>query len=254
MIKIVNQRNSGDLFHYAHFILDCLFPEIINDLYKYKQVIRELSINQTIGNFKKIYENVMLNTNVELVKEKFNELDIHTLICDKKEKYINKIYFDKFRNFLFARYNINPFIFDNTYPEIILVKRYGRINLLNNDILNKINKNITTGKERREIKNINIIGQYLQTKYGDKFLAIFFEFLSFEQQIKYFNNAKLIICVHGAVMANMFFCKENTKIIEVTCNKKYPFFDNISNILKLQHIKCNVNTTNAIIDCINKNM
>ena len=34
MIKVINNRNEGDLFHYAHFICDCLFPEIINDIYK----------------------------------------------------------------------------------------------------------------------------------------------------------------------------------------------------------------------------
>jgi hypothetical protein len=33
MIKIKNIRDGGSLFHYAHFICDCLFPEIINEIY-----------------------------------------------------------------------------------------------------------------------------------------------------------------------------------------------------------------------------
>ena len=56
MIKVKNNRKGGDLFHYAHFICDCLFTEIINDIYKYKIVIREKNLNQTIGNFDKIYK------------------------------------------------------------------------------------------------------------------------------------------------------------------------------------------------------
>ena len=48
MIKIKNIRNAGSLFHYAHFIIDCLFPEIINNVYNYKEVIREKNIDQTL--------------------------------------------------------------------------------------------------------------------------------------------------------------------------------------------------------------
>ena len=54
MIKIKNIRKEGSLFHYAHFICDCLFPEIVCDIFKYSEVIREKTIEQTIGNFNKI--------------------------------------------------------------------------------------------------------------------------------------------------------------------------------------------------------
>ena len=33
MIKIINKRKGGFLYHYAHFLCDCLFPEIINNIY-----------------------------------------------------------------------------------------------------------------------------------------------------------------------------------------------------------------------------
>ena len=80
-----------------------------------------------------------------------------------------------------------------------------------------------------------------------------FEKIPFETQVRYFNNAKLIICAHGAVMSNMFFCKENTKIIEVTCNVHWDFFDKISKILNLNHIKCRKNHYKTIIECIETN-
>lgn len=40
MIKVINNRSEGSLFHYAHFICDCLFPEIMCDIFNYDEVIR----------------------------------------------------------------------------------------------------------------------------------------------------------------------------------------------------------------------
>lgn len=250
MIKVKNSRRSGSLFHYAHFICDCLFPEIINDIFNYDEVIREKNIHQTIGNFSKIYTDVMMVKNTELLTNDFNNLNIDTINYKTKEEYTNEIYFNKFRNYIFRRYNIKNLEYINDYPEVILVKRNGRINLIDDKYLKKINTNITTGKERREIKDIVELEKFLKTKYKNNFKSLYFENLNFEEQIKYFNNAKLIICAHGAVMSNMFFCKEGTKIIEVTCDRNYKFFNKISNILKLNHIKCLKNNINDIIKCI----
>jgi hypothetical protein len=235
MIKVVNSRinGSGSLFHYAHFICDCLFPEIICDIFNYNEVIREKNIDQTIGNFSKIYSDVMMIKNTELLSNNFNNLNVDTICYKNKENYCDKIYFDKFRKFIFKKYNINNLEYNNDYPEVILIKRNDRINLIDDEYLSKINTNITTGKERREINNITDIDIFLKNKYENKFKSLYFENLPSEAQIKYFNNAKLIICAHGVVMSNMFFCKEGTKIIEVTCDVNYPFFDKIYFILFL---------------------
>ena len=249
MIKVKNNRHAGSMFHYAHFICDCLFPEIISDIFNYNEVIREKNLNQTIGNFDKIYTDVMRIKNTELLSHDFNNLNIDTICYKNKENYCDKIYFDKFRKFIFERYNINNLEYSD-YPEVILIKRNERINLIDDEYLKNLNKNLTTGKERREINNIIDIENFLKNKYKNKFKSLFFEGLRFEEQIKYFNNAKLIICAHGAVMSNMFFCKEGTKIIEVTCGCCYIFFDKISNILNLNHIKCHKNNFDDIIKCI----
>lgn len=251
MIKIINQRQTGGkLYHYAHFICDCLFPEIINNIYYVKHIIRVKNIDQTIGNFDKIYTEVMKVNNIELIKPIFNKLNVKTIIYKNKEQYISKPYFNKFRNYIFSRYNINHLLYDINYPEVILIKRDGRINLINNVELTKQNYNFTTGKERREIKDIDKVEEYLTQKYENKFKGIFLEHISFKEQVKYFNNAKLIICAHGAAMSNMFFCKEETKILEVTCNCKWDFFNKIIKILNLKHIKCMNNECNEIINYI----
>jgi hypothetical protein len=247
MIKVKNNRTGGSLFHYAHFICDCLFPEIINELYNFKEIIREKTLNQTLGNFSNIYTDVLQVKHTELHTTDFNNLKIDTFCYKNKEDYCEKKYFDEFREYIFSRYNINSF----EYPEVLLIKRDNRINLIDDEYLKRLNKNVSTGKERREIKNIVEIEIFLTNKYKDNFKSLHFEHLDFSQQINYFNNAKLIICAHGAVMSNMFFCKKDTTIIEVTCNNEWPFFDTISSILQLHHIKCYENEPSVIIEMLN---
>lgn len=252
MIKIKNNRKGGFLYHYAHFICDCLFPEIISNITDYNEIVREKNIQQTIGNFAEIYTDVTGIKNTELLSDDYNNLHIEVICCKAKESYCDEIYFNKFRKFIFDRYNINDLEYNNNYPEVILIKRNDRINLIDDEYLSKINTNITTEKERREINNIDDVEKFLQNKYKNKFASLYFEKLPFEEQIKYFNNAKLIICAHGAVMSNMFFCKEGTKIIEIVCGCNWPFFDSISNILNLNHIKCHKNSLVSIIKYINQ--
>lgn len=251
MIKVKHSELiGGSRFHYAHFMCDCLFIEIINEIYNYKEVYREKNLDQTIGNFEKIYTEVMHNKNIELYKKEFDTLNAESILLNTKEHYLDKQYFEKFRHFIFTRYNIQPLTYDEKYPEVLLVKRGSRINLIDDKVLSKQNKNITTGKERREIRDIDNVESYLTEKYQSRFKAIFLENMPFEEQVKYFNNCKFLICAHGAAMTNMFFCKEKTKILEVTCNKVWRFFDIISNNLNLIHSKCSKNNYTDVINMI----
>ena len=107
MIKVKNNRTEGSLFHYAHFLSDCLFPEIINDIFNYDEVVREKNIHQTIGNFSKIYTEVMMVKHTELLNTDFQNLNTNIISYKNKEEYYDKIHFDKFINFIFSRYKIN---------------------------------------------------------------------------------------------------------------------------------------------------
>jgi hypothetical protein len=48
-----------------------------------------------------------------------------------------------------------------------------------------------------------------------EFKYIEMETFSVEEQIKIFNNAEQIVCVHGAALTNICFCKRGTKIIDL---------------------------------------
>jgi hypothetical protein len=251
MIKVINRRKRGSLFHYAHFLCDCLFPEIINQLYLHGEVIREKSIHQTLGNFSKIYEEVMGTRNRELLKEEFDQLTLPPLIYKTKEDYSTLHNFNRFRDFIFDRYDIPTTPLPN-FPQILLIKRDDRISLIDDPYLRSLNTNITTGKERREIDQIDKIESHLQNNYNSNFSAVYLERLSFEEQVRYFHSASFIICAHGAGMSNMFFCEKGTTIFEVVCGREWEFFDVISTILSLNHIKCHTNDINVIIPALNR--
>ena len=174
MITIINKRKNGSLFHYAHFICDLLYPEVINEIYKYEKVIRIKNINQTLGNFSKIYEDVMKNKSLEIDETEFNSLNIQPIILLPKEQYTDIEYINIFRNYIFNRYNMNENMGQNKYPEILLINRGDRIQLIDDPELQKINKNVSTGKERREISDINKIEKYLKNNYSlDRFQSIY---------------------------------------------------------------------------------
>jgi len=245
MIKVINQRQEeGDLFHYAHFLCDCLFPEIVNDLYLYPKVVRKKTLQQTIGNFKNIYEEVMKNKNEEVEPSQFHRLKCNLVTYRNKEEY-SKLDYYKFRNYIFTIYGIVPE--KHKWPEVLLIKRKGRISLIDDETLGKENRNVTTGKERREIKDIDLLDHWMNQKYGICYTSLFLEDCDFKTQVQYFYHAKLIVCAHGAAMSNLLFCRENEcTIIEVVCNTKWKFFDTITNILGIKHIKCNDNTLSSI--------
>jgi hypothetical protein len=167
-IKVVNNKRNINtrLFHYAHFICDCLFPEIINELYKYDIIFRRKTIFQTIGNFSSIYEDVMQNKNIEIPLNIFAELHCKNINLDSKYDYIKNInHVNKFLLYIYKRYQIIPNLFYNNYPEVLLIKRGGRIDLIDDTELKILNKHTSTGKERREINNIDSLENYLNIKY-----------------------------------------------------------------------------------------
>ena len=245
LIKVKNKRKGGNLFHYAHFICDCLFPEVLAGMPEYHHVFRIKNLDQTLGNFDKIYDEALGSFSIELCEDSFNKLDCEEKPIERLPSHENESDFEKFRDFIFYSLNIKK---ENSskYPEVLLIKRGERVELISDIYLKSQNKNRTNGKERREIKGIDRVERRLSEKYQDKFKAIALEGMSFKDQVSYFYNAKMIVCAHGACMANLFFCKTGTSVIEVLAQTPedkrtdaghYPFFDTICRVLNLNQHK-----------------
>lgn len=259
MVKVYNRRSGGDLYHYAHFLCDCVLPEFLANIHERKgeNVYRIKKLDQTLGNFCKIWEEIFDLKSIELHENEYNKIPDQTLTIYRERMNggtgPNADELNRFRQYIFQRFNIDYEHYDNVhYPKVLLIEREHRIELINDEELQKINKNVTTGKERREIENIEVIKEKFENIFKDDYKCVKLAGMSFQEQIKYFNNAHMIICAHGAAMSNMLFCKPNTIIIEVTCNTDWRFFNQISKSLGLIHRKC-ANEVNMIVNITKSN-
>ena len=102
----------------------------------------------------------------------------------------------------------------------------------------KKNKNIYIDRSdsifnhNKLVNNLEII-EHLKNK---DFLIVKLSEFSFNEQIKLFNSAKIIIGSHGAGLTNIIFCEPSTKIIEIgNPNFDCYVFKNISNIQNLDY-------------------
>ena len=83
-------------------------------------------------------------------------------------------------------------------------------------------------KNLRSVTNENEVKKYLSDK---GFEMIKLTELYFKDQALTFNNADVIVGLHGAGFANVAFCKPNTKIIEISANP----LDNVIKSLSLKN-------------------
>jgi hypothetical protein len=250
-IKVTNERTGGNLFHYAHFICDCLYPEFLSGVFDYTDVFRLKSIHQTLGNFASFYEEISGAKNHELALDSFDSLDYEHVVCQRKEGENDFANFESFRKFIFNRLDIKALVdeMNKLYcsaPEILLIKRGEPTELISDEELKLANPNQTNGKERREILGVDKVEEKLKNIYGSRMRSVVLEEMPFRMQVFLFNQAKFIICAHGACMSNLFFCEPGTKILEVQAQTAqdraigaghYPFFDYISKTLDLDQHK-----------------
>lgn len=119
-----------------------------------------------------------------------------------------------------------------------ILKSIRKIFLQNSSLNKKKNENIFIDRSdsifnhNKLVNNLEII-DYLKKK---EFLIIKLSELSFNEQIKIFNEAKIIIGSHGAGLTNLIFCEPSTKVIEIgNPNFDCDVFRNISNIQNLNY-------------------
>ena len=69
MKSIKIDTDGSSKFQYPHFLVDVLMIEIDNNVFDYDVVYRIKDLRNTIGNFDKIYEEVMEVKNIEISRE-----------------------------------------------------------------------------------------------------------------------------------------------------------------------------------------
>ena len=106
LVKVKNKRDGGSLFHYAHFICDCLFPEVLSGIPQYHHVFRLKNLDQTLGNFDCIYDEVFRSVNIELCESGFNKIDCEEKTIERLPSHEN---ISDFKKFEMDRLQLNPY-------------------------------------------------------------------------------------------------------------------------------------------------
>ena len=84
--------------------------------------------------------------------------------------------------------------------------------------------------QNRIISNNEEVKNFLKDK---GFVPLYLEDYSFKEQVGIFNQANIIIGLHGAGFANLVFCKKGTKVIEILNNTTGDLYKNLALTNKL---------------------
>lgn len=223
-VEFKRYNGWGKLYEYYHFIRNALLP--FYDIYKkYNGQIKTIIIDEDMGEFKYIFEKIY---NINVIYNRIFNKNIPLEICDSSKniyKHENSVKFIK-----------NKLHIPKSNPNyIVLIERGIGKDSCGKKCKSYLKKN---GKHRRSIVNHNELKNALKYKYGSKLKNVILENLSFYEQVKLFNKAKVIIGQHGAGFINMYWCPKKTKIIEIAPDKgsdNIMLFKKFCNILNLKH-------------------
>ena len=212
--KLVNgNKRRGFPWHYGHFIHDFLLP--ISHYYNGSPVdiVKLETENQSIGTFKKHFEDIFNVKCKEVDKQKYtyqnnnySEVVLKSYgFGDYPPKYCLPL-----KKWAYKRYNLIP-----EHKYILFIKR--GIAKLGTEKIRKIatKKQLNTGLERRQIKNQYEISNKLKQLYPDIFKEIELDNMSMQEQIKLFSKCKCLIGVHGAGLFNCVWLPKDSLVIEL---------------------------------------
>ena len=230
--KLIQQKISGNVLslvqgasavnNYGHWMLDIIPKIILAEKYK------------DLKSFDAIYlPNIKKQFQIDSLK--YFDIDFNKLIDGSVIRHIhaNQITIPEHPYWCLNQFQLDTV--GNIDSDIVKKIRLKFLNKSNNN--NKKRKLFIDRSDSlflySQIENYNQISSLLK-KYG--FEKIKLTNLTFEEQITYFSEAKIIVGAHGAGLCNLIFCPPETKVIELTSyHFKCDVFRNISKINNLNY-------------------
>jgi hypothetical protein len=184
----------------------------------------------------------------KLINYKYHDINLHFVI--ENMSFYNEILdfykIDYFDNDVNTFKNMSIIKMNKFYPSIEEIIKLNKLNKeFKLDELNTKKIYITRQNERaRRISNEKELIIFLKTL---NFEIIDPGTLSFNDQIRFFRSADIIISPHGAALSNIVWCNQNTKIIELNGDKDVRWhFAKVAHALKNNHIIITGKTINSI--------
>jgi capsular polysaccharide biosynthesis protein len=205
----IPNRGSGNLYHFLFYMVSSL--KIIN--FVPNNIYVNVGNNYVIEVFNLLYP----NSNV-----------FHTLICPSNCFSVPEIPATTTReeaafpeNYIYLRNLFMPFI-KNFKPSV----EYSKFIYISRE----------DAECRRALNETHLLNS---NKFKD-FQKIVPSSLSLLEQMYIFNNAEIIIGVHGAGLSNILFCNDNCKVIEIVTNQpmsRLQHFEKIASTLNLKYVR-----------------
>ena len=238
-LSVINQNGSRE--HYYHFLIGVLLPLINWKITAHGKIDGPVLMRSCA-----ILDKHLISLDIPklAIKKKIDfQLSEHFCsnvesICgyDFPEKYdSNKIRLAS--NYLIARADkLNHKYFkkarESSLPRVLMINRSKPNEFYNSPESEKK----TTGNQRRSIPNFQEMCDGIQKYYPE---IIELEDLDLYSQIALFNCADIVIAQHGAALANIVFCKQNTIILEIAYGKHREHFSNLASSLNLKYVHLN---------------
>lgn len=105
----------------------------------------------------------------------------------------------------------------------------------------------TSGKKRRSIPNIEEIGDAIR-RAGENADVFEMESMRLEEQSRVFGSAKVVVAQHGAALANIFWMKPGTKVVEITPVHDRVYYGRLSEIFGVRHEIVHQDSRHAPVD------
>lgn len=232
---------GGNIEHYYHFIFDLLLP-------------LNLVLNRTSSNVIFSIKDFGILTSIvlKLFKNRINILsDSNDLFhCEKinligmNPNIINIDYLSYriLRKSIFSKLDIKDC---NEPSKILLIERLPPNSYFLYDAQIK-----GSGSSRRSIKNHNELKSVISAtiRHPYKFQNIQLEKMPFEDQVKNFNTAAVVIGQHGAGLSNVLWMRDESVVIEFG-HMSQTHFKKISSMKKHHYFLHDYNTNHIKIDC-----
>ena len=209
--------NYHHFVHYMQYLYWCIDIIINCNNSSYKYIIVE-PINKSNGRYVKSFLKKILDKvkNIELISMNTYS-GINTSIIYKKH------YFTPWPNRK-GNFNLNGDIISgnilNWFPN-------NKSNIMRNLFFKPKETSVRIGlinrKYNRVILNNKELCDKLEKKFNIPVSVTFFEDKSFEYQIKFFNDHKIIISPHGAQLCSIPFAQDNSLIIECVHEEWHPY-------------------------------
>lgn len=241
ILKTEKSIHWSHWIHYMQFLYWCS-DIILNDINS-KYIIIEPENKSKIEYIKTYCKIISKNLNVT-----FTDIDDKNNVNDKN--IINKHNYSLHRGNWCGRSKIGYFILNGKKKKDTIMDWFPNYNsaeiknlfLNNSNCNNNIKIGLVNRKNNRILTNYKEVCDHIKKSFNMEVDITYFEDKSFDYQIKFFNEHKIIISPHGAQLCSIPFAQEKSLIIECAHEEWHPYlyFPGLSQICNMYHVMiCN---------------